>query len=169
MNAIQKIKLLLLHSSMTLDRALINRGVVYHNKTSSKNDNGWKTAKNGKHYHLNENGKIDKGLGGKFNGKSIKRPKFYPGTTTVKHDEHHKDHARAMGLNKKTWKIKAAEYMNKTNNGEYFDYEINGRYYRYNPKSRELGVGESDGTIRTYFIVDKNKIKYYINWRKYEE
>ena len=32
---------------------------------------GWRTNDNGKHYHINSNGEIDAGMGGKFNGQKI--------------------------------------------------------------------------------------------------
>lgn len=96
------------------------------------------------------------------------KPLFRPESTTPGHDSHHANHAIKMGLTIKQWLAKGAKILNEEPAPYYLDWTEEGKegepdiYYRFNKKNRNLVVGTGEGTINTYFTLDKEKKKKYI-------
>ena len=68
MNFYQKLRLRFMTMGMTLDRALIRRGITTDaDYPKDPNPKNWRTI-SGAHVHLDNNGNYDGGAGGKFNG-----------------------------------------------------------------------------------------------------
>lgn len=93
------------------------------------------------------------------------KPEFYPMTATRSHDEHHARHAADMGLTLKAWKQRAADILNaKADGKKYLDWYNGkvGKYYRYDIKSQCLAIGDADGSITTFFKLEKSKRRWYM-------
>ena len=90
---------------------------------------------------------------------------FYSMTSTRSHDEHHARHAASMGLTLKAWKQRAADILNaKADDKNFLDWynEKIGKYYRYEIKSQCLAIGDADGSITTFFKLEKSKRQWYM-------
>lgn len=143
----------------------------------SAEDTGWRTLPNGVKVYI-ENGIIAKGPKDLINKKLsdiigtesrpsdapmawVDAPKFYPQTHTKGHDKHHLEHAKEMGLTFKEWLNEAAELLNSYDNG-IIKWKYKGKYYGLDKQNNKIAVGNIDGEIYTYFILAKNKMRYYI-------
>ena len=92
------------------------------------------------------------------------KPNFSAVTATKGHDEHHAKHAADMGLNLQQWKQEAAELLNADKSNLYLDWYSPERetYFRYEINTNKLVIGDSDGNIKTYYILESNKRKRYM-------
>lgn len=91
----------------------------------------------------------------------VDAPTFYPQTHTKGHDKHHIEHAKEMGVTFKEWLNEAAELLNSRDNGT-IKWQCKGKYYGLDKQNNKIAVGNKDGGIYTYFILAKNKMRYYI-------
>ena len=63
----------------------------------------------------------------------------------------------------KAWKQQAAELLNAKHCSDYLDWvNEDGDCSRYDLQSKRLVVGNADGMIKTYFPLDKSRLKYFI-------
>lgn len=99
------------------------------------------------------------------------KPDFFAETTNKGHDEYHGRHAADMGLNFRQWKQSAADLLNDDPRENYRDWENldDDSFNRFDMRTRRLVVGDKEGTINTYFILEKRKYKYYLPKEYLEE
>ena len=63
----------------------------------------------------------------------------------------------------KAWKRQAAELLNANPSDDYLDWvNEDGECSRYDLRSQRLVVGNASGMIKTYFLLDKSRLKYFI-------
>lgn len=91
----------------------------------------------------------------------VDAPTFYPETHTKGHDKHHMEHAKEMGLTFKEWLKEASDTLNSEDR-EIVKWMLPRKYYAFNKRKNKLAVGFVDGSICTYFILHKNRRRYYI-------
>ncbi len=77
---------------------------------------------------------------------------------------HHEKHARDMGLSLKAWKQEAADLLNAEAAPAYLDwYQPDVKVFRrYNLRTGRLVSGTNEGEIKTYFDLEKARIKIYL-------
>ncbi len=92
------------------------------------------------------------------------KPEFTAETMTKGHNAYHEKHAREMGLNFRQWKEAASALLNDEARESYLDWynEKENKYYRYEKKTARLAVGTQNGSISTFFILQKALRKYYL-------
>ena len=90
------------------------------------------------------------------------KPKFYPETATKGHDRHHQKHADEMGITFKEWKRRAAALLNADASDDFLDWydDEKSTFCRYEKTTQRIVFGTADGTINTYFQVDKHRLRW---------
>ena len=66
-----------------------------------------------------------------------------------------------MGVTFKAWLKEASNTLN-SGDKEIVKWLLPGKYYAFNKRENKLAVGFVDGSICTYFILHKNRRRYYI-------
>ena len=143
----------------------------------SAEDTGWRTLTNGVKVYI-ENGIISKGPKDLINKKLsdiigtesnpsdapmtwVDAPTFYPQTYTRGHDKHHMEHAKEMGLTFKEWLKEASDTLD-SGDKDIVKWMDGCWYMALNTKNNRLAVGTVDGEVKTYFILEKSRRRYYI-------
>ena len=67
-----------------------------------------------------------------------------------------------MGVTFKAWLKEGSNTLN-SGNKEIVKWLLPGKYYAFNKRENKLAVGFVDGSICTYFILHKNRRRYYIS------
>lgn len=92
------------------------------------------------------------------------RPIFTADTASKDHDRHHQGHADEMGISFKEWKRRAADLLNAPESDDFLDWysEEDETYKRFNKRDNTLVVGNRDGDVLTYFILQKARKKFFL-------
>lgn len=92
------------------------------------------------------------------------RPVFSSDTASKGHDRHHQGHADEMGISLKEWKRRAADLLNAPESNDFLDWycEETESYSRFNQRDNTLAVEKQNGDIKTYFILQKSRQKFFL-------
>ena len=92
------------------------------------------------------------------------RPVFSADTASKGHDRHHQSHADEMGISFKEWKRRAAAQLNAPDREDFLDWydEKTESYSRFNQRDDTLAVRKQNGDVKTYFILQKSRQKFFL-------